>query len=59
MLALHSTAIAFAPEDMPWMNRADPPSARAKALLGHMTLDEKLSLFHDKIQSYFRSNTFL
>ena len=49
MLALHSSAIAFAPEDMPWMNRADPPSARAKALLGHMTLDEKLALFHGSV----------
>jgi beta-glucosidase len=52
MLALHSTAIAFASADMPWMNRADPPSARAKALLGHMTLDEKLALFHGSCTGY-------
>ena len=45
MLALHA-ALAWAPAARPWMDRADPPSARAMALLNAMTLDEKLSLFH-------------
>ena len=46
MLALLHAALAWAPATRPWMDRADPPSARAVALLKAMTLDEKLALFH-------------
>ena len=45
MLTLYA-ALAWAPAARPWMDRADPPSARAVALLKAMTLDEKLTLFH-------------
>ena len=45
MLALHA-ALAWAPATRPWMDRSDPPSARAAALLKAMTLDEKIGLFH-------------
>jgi hypothetical protein len=30
----------------PWMNKADPPTKRAAALLSQMTLDEKIVMLH-------------
>lgn len=32
-----------------WMNRADPPGVRAKALLAKMTFDEKVQMLHGPI----------
>ena len=51
MLALHA-ALAWAPATRPWMDRSDPPSARAAALLKAMTLDEKIGLFHGSCGGY-------
>ena len=36
----------------PWMNAADPPSARAEALLAQMNTTEKLALLHGSCGGY-------
>ena len=36
----------------PWSDRALPPAARARLLLGNLTLDEKLSLLHGDCKGY-------
>ena len=45
MLAVAALATVAAAEQ-PWMNKADPPGTRAKALLAQMTLEEKLVMLH-------------
>ena len=45
MLAVAALATVAAAEQ-PWMNKADPPGTRAKALLERMTLEEKLVMLH-------------
>ena len=50
---LAAAALAFSPNAArPWMDTADPPAQRAKTLIAHMTLDEKLSLFHGSCEGY-------
>ena len=50
MLALFALfgAVIAAPTAMhkPWMNKNDPPEARAQAILAQMTLEEKLAMLH-------------
>ena len=46
MLAVAALATVAAAAEQPWMNKADPPGTRAKALLGEMTLEEKLVMLH-------------
>lgn len=42
-----SSSIYFAVSTVrPWMNKADPPSTRAKALVAEMTLTEKVAMLH-------------
>ena len=48
-LLLLATADAVALAEKPWMNRADPPAARAKALLAKMTQAEKLVMLHGPV----------
>ena len=43
-------SVLATPAAKPWMNPSDDPATRAKALLGHMNLTEKLTLFHGSVR---------
>lgn len=40
---------ATAADSRPWMNKADPPSVRAKKLVAEMKMEEKLVMLHGPI----------